>query len=314
MNTIQPQYKNTDDFQSYIDNEFRSVLNVLHMNLQNPDLLKEAAARALGWGTYGELNFWQVRENNIKNGIHLMQRKNDYRQRDGWTIIAGNIVAVVSPEDKAILIKALGAGQEHLRVTLDNADGVINLGPYCQYTKNAWLLALENAQKAMPSSIDKECAIVDLPITQNEDFERLFLSVRRTYEGLILDLWYENERESDILSSSAVGFPDNDRFEDKHLAVQLFRPKGPENHPSLDGEHYRWMRIAESTDLNDDECLRIFAIAPEEEHDPSEVIFAERNQAIEYIKQDDQLSEELSDNDGNIVLCKITTSVVSHRQ
>ena len=59
MNTIQPQYKNTDDFQSYIDNEFRSVLNVLHMNLQNPDLLKEAAARALGWGTYGELNFWQ---------------------------------------------------------------------------------------------------------------------------------------------------------------------------------------------------------------------------------------------------------------
>ena len=86
------------------------------------------------------------------------------------------------------------------------------------------------------------------------------------------------------------------------------------SHPSLYGEHYRWMRIAESTDLNDDECLGIFAIAPEEEHDPSEVIFAERNQAIEYIKQDDQLSEELSDNDGNIVLCKITTSVVSHRQ
>lgn len=50
-----PEYKNTDDFNHYMDNEFSDVLNVLKLNIKNKSLRQEAAARALGWKQFGEL-------------------------------------------------------------------------------------------------------------------------------------------------------------------------------------------------------------------------------------------------------------------
>ena len=309
-----PEYKNTDDFNHYMDNAFSDVLNVLKLNIKNKSLRQEAAARALGWGQFGELHFWQKREDNIKHGLHLAQRLSDFRQRDGWTVIAGNIVAVVDKNEGRLLIKALGAGQEYATVTRDNADAVVELIEHCHYNKNAWLKALEEAQRYSDKSAEGYRATVTLPLSENKAVSRAFLAFNRTSEGLIVDLWCEDKvtEEEYVSDTAGVMFDDNNRYEGEHGDVQLYRPKGPLNHPSLDGSHFRWMRVVEREDIHGNACLRIMGIAEDEEHDPSDVIFHDPESAIAYKDEDDLLADEIAE-DSNVVLCKITTTVVSPR-
>merc|ERR1712093_685426 len=93
----------------------------------------------------------------------------------------------------------------------------------------------EEAQRYSDKRAEGYRATVTLPLSENKAVSRAFLAFNRTSEGLIVDLWCEDKvtREEYVSDTAGVMFDDNDRYEGEHRDVQLYRPKGPLNHPSL---------------------------------------------------------------------------------
>jgi hypothetical protein len=275
-----PEYLNVADFEEYKRTRVANALGYVSSATKNPNTANQVAARMLGWGSYEAMQPRHAREESIKSGVHWEMCP---FQGGRLTIKAGNIVVVLDPHESALIGRALLPMEESQYLCADNMDAS------CYFQEKKINLERLNAEaiKNHPRYTNEGGrAHIFIPFTQGNEVVYGELSITRTYEGLIIDL-FEGEGDNVVhYDSIALMFTDADfSDEDEITAVDQANVyyAAPLQHGDKSGAVYRWMRRVDV-----DGAYRALTFFPGEEINISDLLFDSYEKAFDAVYARDE--------------------------
>ena len=240
---MQGQLLSISDFEQYIENNTKPALQLVGTNLKKPGKLNQVAARMLGFKTYEEkLQPFHARERKITDSVHFERCPH---QGNRPTFKALNIIVVLDEAGQCIRARLLRAGEELEYVTEDNQTHAIRYDHEDEPTPSFNNVVIENANDwDFERGNDQQHRItfhftVTLP---DGSTEQNYFALTRTYEGIIIDTYYDLEREHDCYDSMGLMFSDID--DDDYVWPNQALADINHTLSAAEGDYYQWLKPA----------------------------------------------------------------------
>jgi hypothetical protein len=299
----QPTYLNTLDFANYCAQSpaLHNVLQVLNMNVRNPELKQQTAARMLNWPNYEALRHYQLREKAIRHAA-FAEEVSDQQLR----LLSRNVVVSIDVATLQVQLKALKPGQRELALhntPLFDPDACMRLPDGCRF---------DGSVKQICRAFNQQ--VCDLPehspisLTLPLQGGHRFLQVCVSDEGVIVDL-YEDE---DGVDTAAVEYTEHlvtDDVEQEIEQVYLHLPPFMAT-PHPDGEYYQFRRLVVCEDANGNDIHRLLTVDPDEEINLGDYLFNTTEEAYTFAAENlDHSREDLRE--AEIVLTQVRRTLVA---
>lgn len=293
---MQGNYISIADFEQYKKNEAASALAVLDMNLRNPNLLNQAAARMLGFSSYEALQPMHQYERLIRDAV-LFEPQCPY-QGNRAVFRHKNILVVCDFQLNRVIAKALNPGEERGYLHFQNVstDSGLSL-PFP---------APVEVNGAPRTNVGFSHGSIKLGAVASYDTNRpkqpLVISVDMEGSGVRISIKQSGEKTASAYLRCNSGVPDRAVCEVNQAALHF-----EQGDPSADRVIYRW-KLKTLDDSGTPRLLNLGQNWKDGEIPPTDLFFHSIAEAQAF-RKDNNFDFEEEDFEGLVLVRQTNTEV-----